>query len=239
MSKPADQPTKAADDRRRRQAAGRLLNCYQELAADGQHLLHTLLQGKNVNQWEHLPEEDAVDESSGYQWFYHCHSPDDRGETNTLEHGHFHVFARTTALSKLPERFSKADELHAIASLENDRETRHLLCISLDAKGIPIEIFTVNSWVTGDTMVDARSTAWLLKNMTLETGHRIIDAVLESVVALLPFEISEVLAIRDGCLLERMKAEPEVLENRTLEVLSSKKINIDDCLGTFYAEPSS
>ncbi len=239
MSKPADQPTKTADDRRRREAGGRLLNCYQELAASGQHLLHTLLQGKNVSQWEHLPDDDAIDDASGYQWFYHCHSPDDRGETDTLEHGHFHVFARTTALSKLPEQMSKADEFHTIPGLGNDRTTRHLLCISLDAKGIPIEIFTVNSWVTGDTMVDARSTAWLLRNMTLETGHPIIDAVLESVVALLQHEISELLASRDSCLLECLKAEPGALENRALEILSSKKINIDDCLAAFYFEPSS
>jgi len=74
-------------------AAGRgLLETYAGLAERGEHLLGRLLAGQAPRQWAHYPEDDAIDQSSGYQWFYHSHSPEDR--PGATEHGHVHLFAR-------------------------------------------------------------------------------------------------------------------------------------------------
>jgi len=89
----------------------------------------------------------------------------------------------------------------------------------MDAKGVPVSLFTVNSWVTGDRMLGARNTAQLLERMRLDTGHRDIDAVLECVVALYLPEIRALLAARDVRLF-RSRAR-SVLDDRRLELLSS------------------
>ena len=47
-------------------AAGqRLLETYAALAARGEHLLHDLLAGSPPRQWQHYPEDDAIDQVSG------------------------------------------------------------------------------------------------------------------------------------------------------------------------------
>jgi hypothetical protein len=59
-------------------ASLRLLEIYAELALRGEHLLGQLLGGELPRQWRHYPEDDAIDLGSGFQWFYHSHSPQDR-----------------------------------------------------------------------------------------------------------------------------------------------------------------
>lgn len=204
-------------------AAGqRLLETYAALAARGEHLLHGLLAGNPPRQWQHYPEDDAIDLASGYQWFYHSHSPEDR--SGTAEHGHFHVFARRPLWARRLQ--SKAEK--AFAAMTGDPHepvaTRHLLGIGMDAKGVPISLFTVNSWVTGDLMLSAAGTERLLDQMHLDTGHAAIDAVLESVVALSAREIHQVMTARDAVL----SSEPAhtVLADRRLEVLSEIAITL-------------
>jgi len=214
----------------RREALVQLLTCYEKLAADNQHLLQALINGAAVEQWQHLPEDDAIDSSSGYQWFYHCHAPEDRGALDASEHGHFHLFARGPSLAALPKQLRTQDCLRPIYGASIEPSTRHLLCVALNAKGVPIEIFTVNGWVTGDAMVDAEASAWLLQNMELSTGYEAIDIVLKNIVALFATEIDEVLISRDHFLLENLAVSHAVLADQTIEILSSRKIDIDHCL---------
>lgn len=208
----------------RRQATGqRLLETYAALAARSEHLLQGLLGGKLPRQWSHYPQDDAIDVESGYQWFYHSHSPEDR--QGATEHGHFHVFARRQLWARRMQ--SKAEKRFA-AITGNPSEhvnTRHLLSIAMNAKGIPISLFTVNSWVTGDLMLSATQTERLLARMTLDTGYPEIDAVLESVSALCCDEIRQLLAARDAVL----SSHPvrDVLSDQSLEILSEAAIDLD------------
>ncbi len=202
-------------------AAGRrLLETYAALAARGEHLLQGLLAGKPPRQWQHYPENDAVDRISGYQWFYHSHSPEDR--PGATEHGHFHLFARRP----LWARRLRSGAEKAFAALTGDPQvpvtTRHLLGIGMSAKGVPTSLFTVNSWVTGDLMLSAAGTERLLGRIRLDTGYASIDAMLESVVALCASEIHEVLAARDAALSSR--PAHGVLADQNLELLSELAI---------------
>lgn len=200
-----------------------MLDTYSALAARGQHLLHDLLGDQLPHQWQHYPENDAIDLDSGYQWFYHSHSPDDRPDAT--EHGHFHLFARRPLWSRRLQ--SKAERDFAALTGDPDKHvtTRHLLAIGMDAKGIPVSLFTVNSWVTGDLMLSASGTERMLANMRLRTGHDAIDTVLECVVALCMDEIRMNLAVRDAVL--STTARRTVLEDAKLEVLSCQAIALD------------
>lgn len=90
--------------------------------------------------------DDALYRSGLYQWFYHSHGPENgRG---LAEHGHFHLFAARA----LWERIAKAPEEVEFSSLADgdpDAETRHLLAISTDAKGVPGGLFTTAPRVRG------------------------------------------------------------------------------------------
>lgn len=215
-------PTKGAA-----QVAGlRLLQIYAGLAQRREHLLGQLLGDELPRQWRHYPEDDAIDQGSGFQWFYHSHSPEDR--PGVSEHGHIHLFARRKLWSR---RLRSAHEIE-FACLADDPtrqvSTRHLITIGLDAKGIPISLFTVNSWVTGDFMLSASNTALLLEQMTLDTGNEDVDVVIECVVRLYQNEIRDLLVRRDALLYQ--KRAPGLLRDESFEMLSELAINVDEKL---------
>ena len=208
-------------------AAGQfLLETYADLAHRKEHLLGSLLAGKPPKQWVHYPQDDAIDVESGFQWFYHSHAPEDR--TDSGEHGHIHLFARR----KLWSRRLRSDREVRFAQLlghpEHCCNTRHLLCVGFDAKGLPTSLFTVNSWVTGDLMLSAQTTADLLSQLTLSTGNAHVDAVMESVFRLYSKEIRALLDARDACLFGSPSCK--VLADESLEVLSELEINVDEKL---------
>ena len=205
-------------------AAGlRLLAIYADLAQRGENLLDSLLGGHAPKQWVHYPDDDAIDAETGYQWFYHSHSPEDR--PSAAEHGHIHLFARRKLWSR---RLRSVREM-AFAELEGSPEgrvtTRHLLTIGFNSKGLPVSLFTVNSWVTGDLMLSAETTAELLDHMRLDTGHSKLDAVIESVVCLFRMEVQDLLLQRDLAL-KAFDGE-SVLANESLEILSEWAIDVD------------
>lgn len=209
-----------------RVAGSRILDVYAGLAQRGQHLLGNLLHGQPPRQWAHYPEDDAIDANSGYQWFYHSHAPEDR--SGAAEHGHIHLFARRKVWSC--RLYSKRELAFAeLCGVTNPQvSTRHLLAIGFDAKGLPLSLFTVNSWVTGDLMLSAETTAELLDQMSLDTGNADVDPVIVSLVRLFRTEILDLLTRRDEALFGFKGAD--VLSDESLEVLSERSIDVDSKL---------
>ena len=204
-------------------AASDLLGVYAGLAERGAHLLEGLLAGAPPVQWERLPADDAVDSAGHYQWFYHSHAPEDRSSGS--EHGHIHLFARRA----LWEGLFVTPAEHAFRKLcgnpRSDAGTRHLIAIGFDAKGLPISLFAVNSWVTDDLMLSADSTVQLLAEIDLDTGHPEIDAMIVSLIRLCQEDIEALLAERDRALISRPPGG--VLEDRALEILAEIPLNLD------------
>jgi hypothetical protein len=209
-----------------------LLETYAGLAARGGHLLGPLLANRTPLQWAHYPEEDAIDLRSGYQWFYHSHTPEDRPDAG--EHGHLHLFARRP----LWGRRLRSGAERAFAALCGNPSirpaTRHLLAIGLSAKGLPTSLFTVNSWVTGDLMLGADLTLELLAALTLNTGYPEVDAVIESVVRLCASDLQTLVQRRDEVLRAHPCAAP--LQDETLELLSEIRIDLDAKLSPLLRE---
>ncbi|MDP1967939.1 MAG: hypothetical protein Q8K31_01960 [Burkholderiaceae bacterium] len=211
-----------------RAARLRLLETYAGLARRGQHLLSGLLDGQGPRQWEHYPKDDAVDALRGFQWFYHSHAPQDR--PGSTEHGHIHLFLRRKLWSR---RLRSAQEVRFSAlggGSPQDADTRHALAIGFDAKGLATSLFMVNSWVTGDRMLSARTTASLLEGIALDTGHTGMDAVITSIVQLYADEIGKLLRVRDARLFAIEGESP--LDNESLEILSEIEIDVDGKLAS-------
>ena len=214
--------------RRRLTAAVRVQKVYSDLATRQEHLLTRLLCGRVPRQWEHYPENDAVDAARGYQWFYHSHAPEDR--PGGIEHGHIHLFARQSLWSSQTNTTREKEFRRLTCARLSRSKTRHLLSIGLNASGLPITLFTVNSWVTGDAMLSADLTLELLLAMRLRTRNPQMDTVIESVIALCSGQVHAVLTSRDQILAKRSR--PGVLEDQELEILSETAIDLDAEIGS-------
>ncbi len=212
-----------------RSSARRLIDIYSRLAERREHLFASVLKGRAPSQWEHYPDGDAIDVGNGFQWFYHSHSAEDR--PGAAEHGHVHLFVRRDRFAQFAR--SKAEAQFSRLTHRNGRraKTRHLVAVAFDPRGLPRQLFTVNSWVTGDLMASAAATAALLADIRLNTGFAEVDGVLEAVCRLCGREIDALLTDRDralsGC------AGPNVLEDPALEALSTVEIDLDGKLGAY------
>jgi hypothetical protein len=208
-------------------AAGqRLLETYVRLAERRAHLFGDLLGGQMPKQWSHYPDDDAIDLESGFHWFYHSHSPEDR--PGASEHGHIHLFARRKLWGRKLRSAREIEFAKLTGEPAATANTRHLLTMGFDAKGIPTSIFTVNSWVTGDRMLSTGLTLELLDTMKLDTGNESVDSVVISLVRLYRDEIRGLLDQRDKTLFA-WKGD-NVLCDERLELLSEIAINVDEKL---------
>lgn len=207
-------------------AGQRLLAVYGALAQRGEHLFAGLLGGAPPRQWAHYPEDDAIDAARGYQWFYHSHSPEDRPDSS--EHGHIHLFARRPLWSRRRQSRSEKEFARLCGNPASHAQTRHLLAIGFDAKGLPISLFTVNSWVTGDLMLGAELTLDLLASIRLNTGNHEIDTVIGSTVQMCLPEITGLMSARDQAL--ELHSGPDKLGDQALERLSDVAVDLDEKL---------
>lgn len=222
---PARAYAKRIDERRLRRAAKAIVDAYSRLARDASHLLAPILDGAPPRQWQHYPAEDAIDCTRRYQWYYHSHDPQDRAGSG--EHGHFHLFARLEGVANELDEKTERAFLRKLGTRRRCASTRHLLAISMNAVGVPISLFTVNRWVTGDLPLSGAATLQLLRRMRLSTDHPLIDSILTAVIRLHDPEIEALIAERDRSLFARAARGPSALDDETLEVTSSVAIDVD------------
>lgn len=187
-----------------------MIGHYADLAARGAHLLDEILTDNPPRQWAHYPDDDVICGDGVFQYFYHSHSPEDRGPT--AEHGHFHLFAR--------DRVQHPSAGEAIA----------LLCISLNPTGVPIGLFTVNRWVTGGQLLSAAASMVLLKRfVALAHPSGSIGQWMSALLDMYEGDIDELLHQRDRQLLELVLRDGQRnwLDDDSIDVLSHMDIDID------------
>lgn len=211
-------------------AAQALLACYGQLAERREHLLAPLLGGAAPVQWAHYPDDDVIDTISGYQYFYHSHSPEDRPDST--DHGHFHLFARVDSGVHVLDAERETHFLASLAAQAGSGNTASLLCIGLDAKGVPRSLFTVNRWVTGDHLLSADATLALLRDFCISnTGADTINTWLAAMIGLFWPQIVALLQARDSELAARRTDGVDLLDDAAVELLSSVQIDIDHQIG--------
>ena len=172
-------------------------------ARSGRGVLADLLaRAEGFAEWEHYPPRDALDARSGYRFYYHAHAAQQRVRG---EHGHFHVFA-----PRRPRRAGEADYAH-------------LFGLSVDARGMPLRVFTTNRWVTAEHWQDAAWTLRALRRLDLSHARpRRVAHWLEHMTRLFAPQIEAVVLERDRRVAERTRRRPreQVLEDRRSHILS-------------------
>ncbi|PKO68754.1 MAG: hypothetical protein CVU22_07580 [Betaproteobacteria bacterium HGW-Betaproteobacteria-16] len=187
-------------------------------------LLQSWVQGAEVVEYEHYPPADVIDLESGTQFYYHAH------RTHGDEHGHVHVFwhATPTGRRSRPNKGRKVWKRHA---------PTHMLAIALDARGLPVKLFTTNLWVTEGHWFDAAVTLACLDRCRLGPvpGHENSCAWLSHFLAMYRPLIADLLHRRDARLAS-CGALAEALNNRHREVLSQSRVDWAADLDALQAE---
>ena len=190
--------TREGDSQR---AAQEIAYCERILAKSGTSVLNRVLPAEGLVTWKHYPEPDVYDPANGAQWYYHCHED----STETGEHGHFHCFVR-------PEG--------------RESPACHLIAVGVDARSRLTRLFTVNRWVVGGGWHDAATTNVLLDrfNVELATPDYLVNRWLTAVVSRYEDDILRLNVERDAKLAAAGRPLAEVLEDRSVEVLSELRL---------------
>ncbi len=178
----------------------------QASARSGRGVLADLLgRAEAFAEWEHYPPRDALDPRSGYRFYYHAHDAAHRARD---EHGHFHVFA--------PRRGAEP-------------EYAHLFGLSVDARGMPLRVFSTNRWVTAERWQDAAWTLRALRRLDLSAARpRRVASWLQGMARLFAPQIQAVVLERDLRIAQRARRRPleRVLEDRRSHIVSQCPVDL-------------
>lgn len=187
-------------------AAGREVAAAERaLARQGFNVVGRLLRDEGpFYAWDHYPAGDILDSRHGAQYFYHAHGAEERGRG---EHGHFHCFVRP----------DETGELH------------HLVGLSVDRASRPLQLFTVNCWVTQDSWVAAPAAIRLLNRFILDGARpsRWVNRWLAAMLRLFRPQIEHLLRQRDAMLAGWQARHPgrDPFSARELEILSHLEVS--------------
>lgn len=189
------------------------VSAFSTVTAEHGSLIQNWIAGREVLEFEHYPPDDLVDVRRGSQFYYHSHRDGDQ------EHGHVHLFWHATATGH--RRYLKPGKPRW-----NRTEPSHLFAISLDARGLPVGLFTVNLWVTDGHWLDAATTMTCVDRFAMGEieGYEHSCNWLTGFVRLYRPLISELLVRRDRRMARRSDLA-KALQDRNLEVLSSTPID--------------
>jgi len=162
---------------------------------------------------QHYPPRDISDPQSHAQLFYHAHR-------NSPEHGHFHTFIRRDGIPLGQRALRRA----------GSEGGAHLIAVSMNAAGDPIELFTVNQWVTGEDWHGARTVVGLIDNFRFADGpHAALTRWLSELLILFRPEIEELVDLRDQAIAKLRRERPgsDPLADRAIEVLSNRAVSVE------------
>lgn len=191
-------------------------------------LIQSWVGGASVAALEHYPDGGVVDRRHGSQFFYHCH------RAGEAEHGHLHLFWHATRSGR--RRHLRPQAATGAGDWKRSAPS-HLIAIGLDARGLPVSIFSVNHWVTDGHWFDATTTMAMLRRfgLRMDGAHADSCAWLTAFVRLYEPVMARVLRARDRVLLDRPD-HPAALDDRRIEVVSTAQLNWSDDLSRLDAE---
>jgi hypothetical protein len=209
------------------EAGEEIVEIHRVLAKTGDNVVGELLRGQGTfYEWDHYPPGDVYDSETHGQYYYHAHPPDQRFPG---EHGHFHTFLRPkgmpSGLRPLP--------LPGVEPPEGANDAlSHLVAVAMDSKGVPIRLFTVNRWVTGETWYRAADVVRMIDHFKIDHARPSwpVNRWVTALVRLFKPQVLELLAVRDRSVAAWAKRHPgeDVYEDRNLEVTSFVDISIED-----------
>lgn len=199
---------------RARAAADALIVCLQKFIDAGQAPLSAAVgEAATPKLWQHYQpaEAMAIDGRPGaLHYYYHAHPTPG---AHAAEHGHFHLFAQL------------GEDQDGVA-----RYT-HLIAIGVDARGLPIRLFTTNRWVTDETWLPADRLIALAEQIADDRPSRSdpIDGWLRAQLGVFAPQIAGLLRHRDRRMAARRQGggRPGLFEDRRMHVVSQCLVSVE------------
>jgi len=207
------------------EAGQQVINCYRVLTKSSDNIVGEILKGQGTFfEMEHYPPGDIFDPESNSQYYYHAH--------RAGEHGHFHTFIRSDGI---PDTISPIpDQSHQDFMDERDDDITHLIAISMDAKGFPINLFTTNRWVTAENWYTAEDVISVIDKFEIDLVPPSwpVNIWMTNLICLYKPVIIQLILERDRTIKAWQEKHPDqdVFEDRDLEVTSQISISVEDHL---------
>ena len=207
------------------EAGQQVINCYRVLTKSNDNLVGEILKGQGTfYEMEHYPPGDIFDPESDSQYYYHAH--------RAGEHGHFHTFIRSDGI---PETIRPIpDQSHQDFMDEREDDITHLIAISMDTKGFPINLFTTNRWVTAENWYTAENVISLIDKFEIDLvpPSWAVNIWMTNLIRLYKPVIVQLILERDRSIKKWQTKYPDrdVFEDRELEVTSQIDISVEDHL---------
>ena len=184
------------------------------LSRTGANVVQEVLKGQGTFQtMEHYPLSDSFDANTHSQYFYHTHREG--------EHGHFHLFLRREGMD---------GQIAPLVPDDPPATFAHLIAISMDSKGAPLSLFTVNRWVTGEDWYSGNDLKRMLDcfRMTHAYPSYVTNQWLNAMVVLFRPQIEDLLEKRDAAIRDYQNGIPleKILEREEFDALSEEKISV-------------
>jgi len=201
-----------------------VLECYRVLKKTNDNIVGELLRDTGTfYQWQHYPKGDIFDRDSHSQYYYHAHPKDQR----LGEHGHFHTFKRASGMKRGVEPVPYDGD--ATWPVGTDALS-HLIAISMDAKGFPIGLFTVNRWVTGESWYRAEDVCDMIDTFEIDHARPSwpVNRWVTGMVGLFRPLVKDLVRERDRAVAARRASHPgDVFEDKGLEVTSQSAVSVE------------
>lgn len=187
-------------------------------------LLQNWITDHQAVEYEHYPPNDIIDQRNGFQFYYHSHRDGDK------EHGHLHLFWHATASGR--RRYLRPGQSSWVRSAPT-----HMFAISLDARGLPVGLFSVNQWVTDGYWFDATTISSFVERfkVTELDGYEQTCRWLTGFVLMYRPLVDQLLLKRDKRLFRRANLA-HALQDRDLDLLSFTPIDWAADLDSLEAE---
>lgn len=199
-----------------------VLECHRVLANTGDNIVSELLPREGTfYELDHCPPGDIYDSEAHSQFYYHAH--------RSGEHGHFHTFMREAGM---PEGAHPVEQSGHDYLKQRDDKLSHLVAISMDRFGVPMELFTTNRWVTAENWYAAEDVCAMVDRFRIDHSqpswatNRWVPAMFQ----LFRPQIVELLRIRDAVVADWQKehSDEDVFEDRKLALPSRTEISLNE-----------
>ncbi|MCZ6645882.1 MAG: hypothetical protein O7B79_06530 [SAR324 cluster bacterium] len=182
----------------------------EKLKAGGGSVISLVMDGKELEDWEMYPWDGGIFDKKTRSQYYYHSHP------QSPEHGHFHAF------------------------FHHGKQLAHLVAVAMDNQGEPLELFTVNRWVTDDVNLPPQKLKSYLPRFQVGSQRKYEDVhnFLRDIFALYQPDIGMLLERREQVFKTYRLAHngQQPYEDRALEVTSSLPTNVGAQISRLEAE---
>lgn len=181
----------------------RFLALLQEMAAQNTNAVLTILSDVDCLETEcRYPESGLLFADKRWRVFYHCH---EATSMHPDEHGHFHLFTDI-----------------------GNQAWAHVVGLSINAEGQPLQWFMVNRWVTDGPWLERAVFPDQLKYVAVNDDEDLVESWLGALLQLYSGELSELLKKRDEQIkfYSKEKRRQETMEDRDVYTLATQAIGL-------------